>query len=88
MVKLTKSAKLKLPNALSGKDKQVEVGYIIDEKTGIKLHYYHSMPNQCDLLQIMEEQGYKGVDWQEIDRLVAELDIQESVEELTKQLTR
>lgn len=73
-------------NTLSDKDK--EVGYMVDEKTGIKLHLYQSMPNRTDLLQMMEEQGYKGVDWQEVDRLVAELDIQEPVEELIKQLTK
>ena len=46
------------------------------------------MPNRCDLLQTMEEQGYKGIDWQEVDTLIAELDIQEPIEELLKQLTK
>ena len=88
MVKLTKSIELTLSDASLEKEKPLEVGYIIDEKTGIKLHYYHSMPNRTDLLQMMEEQGYTGVNWQEVDRLVAELDIKEPVEELINQLTK
>ena len=46
------------------------------------------MPKTLDLEQMMKEQGYKGVDWQKVDRIVTEMDIQEPIEELLKQLTK
>ena len=46
------------------------------------------MPKTLDLEQMMKEQGYKGVDWQEFDNLVSKFDVKEPVEELIKQLTK
>jgi hypothetical protein len=94
MVKLTKSIELTLSDILTAidlmpsKDRKAVAKHLIDEKTGIKLTRYDDMPNSTDLEAMMKAQGYKGVNWQEVDRLVAELDIQEPIEELLKQLTK
>ena len=92
MVKLTKSIELTLSDILTAidlmpaEDRKAIINHLIDEKTGIKLTRYADMPNTTDLEAMMKAQGYKGVNWQEIDRLVAELDIQEPIEELLKQI--
>ena len=94
MVKLTKSIELTLSDILMAidqlppKDRKAVVQHLIDEKTGIKLTRYADMPKTLDLEQMMKEQGYKGVDWQEVDKIVAEMDIQKPIEELLKQLTK
>lgn len=94
MVKLTKSIELTLSDILTAidllpaKERKAVINHLIDEKTGIKLLRYRDMPNSTDLEAMMQAQGYKGVNWKEVDRLVAELDIQEPIEELLKQLTK
>jgi hypothetical protein len=94
MVKVTKSIELTLSDILTAidlmpaKDRKAILNHLIDEKTGIKLLRYQDMPNSTDLEAMMKAQGYKGVNWQEVDRLVAELDIQEPIEELLRQLTK
>ncbi len=94
MVKLTKSIELTLSDILMAidqlprKDKNAVVKHLIDEKTGIQLTRYADMPKTLDLEQMMKEQGYKGVDWQKVDKIVAEMNIQEPIEELLKQLTK
>ena len=94
MVKLTKSIELTLSDILMAidqlppKDRKAVVHHLIDEKTGIKLTRYADMPKTLDLEQMMKEQGYKGVDWQEFDNLVSKFDVKEPVEELIKQLTK
>jgi hypothetical protein len=94
MVKLTKSIEITLSDILtaidlmSAKERKAIINHLIDEKTGIKLTRYDDMPNSTDLKAMMHAQGYKGVNWQEFDKLVAELDIQEPVEELINQLTK
>ncbi len=94
MVKLTKSIELTLSDILMAidqlppKDRKAVVQHLIDEKTGIKLTRYADMPKTLDLEQMMKEQGYKGVDWQEFDNLVSKFDVKEPVEELIKQLTK
>ena len=94
MVKLTKSIELTLSDILLAidqlppKDRKAVVQHLIDEKTGIKLTRYADMPKTLDLEQMMKEQGYKGVDWQEFDNLVSKFDVKEPVEELIKQLTK
>ena len=94
MVKLTKSIELTLSDILMAidqlppKDRKAVVQHLIDEKTGIKLTRYADMPKTLDLEQMMKEQGYKGVDWQEFDDLVSQFDVKEPVEELIKQLTK
>jgi hypothetical protein len=93
MVKLTKSIELTLSDILKAIDllppqeRNIVAKYLIDEKTGIKLTRYADMPKTLDLKQMMLERGYKGVDWQKVDAIVAEMDIQDPVEELLKQLT-
>ena len=94
MVKLTKSIELTLSDILMAidqlppKDRKTVVQHLIDEKTGIKLTRYADMPKTLDLEQMMKEQGYKGVDWQEFDKLVSKFDVKEPVEELINQLTK
>ncbi len=94
MVKLTKTIELTLSDIIKAidllptKDRNAVINHLIDEKTGIKLTRYQDMPNTTDLKAMMEAQGYKGVNWQEFDKLVAELDIEEPVEELINQLTK
>ena len=94
MVKLTKSIELTLSDILMAidqlppKDRKAVVQHLIDEKTGIKLTRYADMPKILDLEQMMKEQGYKGVDWQEFDKLVSKFDVKEPVEELINQLTK
>ena len=94
MVKLNKSIELTLSDILMAidqlppKDRKAVVQHLIDEKTGIKLTRYADMPKTLDLEQMMKEQGYKGVDWQEFDNLVSKFDVKEPVEELIKQLTK
>ena len=94
MVKLTKSIELTLSDILTAidllptKERKAVLNHLIDEKTGIKLTRYQDMPNTTDLEAMMQAQGYKGVNWEEFDQLVAELDIQEPVEELINQLTK
>jgi hypothetical protein len=94
MVKLTKSIELTLSDILKAIDllptqeRNIVAKYLIDEKTGIKLTRYADMPKTIDLEQMMQERGYKGINWQEFDKLVDELDIQEPVEELINQLTK
>jgi hypothetical protein len=94
MVKLTKSIELTLSDILTAidllpaKERKAVINHLIDEKTGIKLTRYQDMPNSTDLEAMMQAQGYKGVNWQEFDKLVAELDIQEPVEDLINQLTK
>ena len=94
MVKLTKSIELTLSDILTAidllpsKERKAVLNHLMDEKTGIKLTRYADMPKTIDLEAMMQAQGYKGVNWQEFDKLVAELDIQEPVEELINQLTK
>ena len=94
MVKLNKSIELTLSDILMAidqlppKDRKAVVQHLNDEKTGIKLTRYADMPKTLDLEQMMKEQGYKGVDWQEFDNLVSKFDVKEPVEELIKQLTK
>ena len=38
--------------------------------------------------EMMEEQGYQGTNWERLDKLVQEMDIQEPIEELLAQLTK
>jgi hypothetical protein len=94
MVKLTKSIELTLSDILTAidllpaKERKAVINHLIDEKTGIKLTRYQDMPKTFDLEAMMEAQGYKGVNWQNIDKIVAEMDIQEPIEELLEQLTK
>lgn len=94
MVKLTKSIEFTLSDILMAidllppKERKAVAEHLIDEKTGIKLTRYADIPTTLDLEQMMYERGYKGVDWQEFDKLVSEFDIKEPVEELIKQLTK
>ena len=92
MVKLTKSIELTLSDILTAidllpsKERKAVLNHLIDEKTGIKLTRYADMPKTIDLEAMMQAQGYKGVNWQKVDKIVAEMDIQEPIEELLKQL--
>jgi hypothetical protein len=94
MVKLTKSIEITLSDILTAidlmptKDRKAIINHLIDEKTGIKLLRYQDMPNSTDLEAMMQAQGYKGVNWQNVDKIVAEMDIQEPIEELLEQLTK
>ena len=44
------------------------------------------IPETIDLKALMKERGYKGINWQRFDELVKQLDIQEPIEELLKDL--
>lgn len=94
MVKLTKTIELTLSDIIKAidllptKDRNAVINHLIDEKTGIKLTRYQDMPNSTDLKAMMKAQGYKGVNWQKVDKIVAEMDIQEPIEELLEQLTK
>lgn len=48
--------------------------------------YAGKIEDKLDLDKIMEEQDYKGIDIEKMDRLAKEADIEESIEELLEML--
>ncbi len=58
----------------------------LDEDKTLNIVRLKDTPETIDLKALMKEQGYKGVNWQRVDELVKQMDIQESMEELLKDL--
>lgn len=50
------------------------------------LPYVVKLEEGKSLEQILQERGYKGVNWARVDEIVKELDIQEPIEELLQTL--
>ena len=71
---------------LSQKERQKVLDTFIDEASGIRAMKLKDIPETIDLKALMKERGYKGINWQRFDELVKQLDIQEPIEELLKDL--
>jgi hypothetical protein len=58
------------------------------EINGIPLKYFDDSRPTFDLVAWKKEHNYKPIDWQDFDKHVENMDIQEPIEELLNQLTK